>query len=83
MFETDEPIKTSEPKQRVVSKSLSKMGLMSNSNQPKVDPKYRCLLRIVHSLSMKVRKHYYGLFVTLETMKKNNTRVPRKPDISK
>lgn len=83
MFEADEPARPTEPNHRVVAKSLSKMGLMSNSNQPKVDPKYRCLHRIAHSLSMKVRKHYYGLFVTLETMKKNNIRVPRRADISK
>ena len=79
----DEPTKATEPKQRVVSKSLSKMGLMATSSQAKLNPKYRCLHRIAHSLGMKVRKHYYALFVTLETMKKNNIRVPRKAQISK
>lgn len=65
MFEVEDPNKSNEIKERLVSKSLSKMGLISNSNQAKINPKYRCLHRIAHSLSMKVRKHYYALFVTL------------------
>lgn len=48
------------------------MGLLSNLNQPKIDPKHRCLHRVAHNFSMKVRKHYYTFFVTMETMKKNN-----------
>lgn len=50
------------------------MGLLSNTslNKSKIDPKYRCLHRIIHNLNMKVRKQYYGFFVTLETISKNN-----------
>lgn len=48
------------------------MGLISNINYNKIDPKYRCLHRMIHNFSMKVRKHYYAFFVTLETMKKKN-----------
>lgn len=50
------------------------MGLLSNTNlsNSKIDPKYRCLHRIAHNLNMKVRKQYYALFVTLETISKNH-----------
>lgn len=58
-------------KERVTSKSLSKMSFMSNQNS-KVDPKKKCLHRIAHTFKMKIRKHYYGVFVILESMKKNN-----------
>ncbi len=56
---------------------------MNNLSQTKIDPKYRCLHRIAHNLSMKVRKHYYALFVTLQTMKKNNISLNKKPKIDK
>lgn len=44
---------------------------MSNKNAS-IDPKKRCLHRIAHNLNMKIRKHYYGFFVILESFKKNN-----------
>lgn len=36
---------------------------------------------MTHNLSMKVRKHYYALFVTLETLKKKNIYLNKKKQI--
>lgn len=54
------------------------MGLLSNSHADKVDKKSLKLHKFVSKLSRKVQKHYYGFFVTLETMKKNNVSVKKK-----
>lgn len=59
------------PEKRPASKSLTKLDLLSFSNT-KIDPKERLLHRMVHKVSMKVRKHYYNFFVVLENLKKNN-----------
>lgn len=48
------------------------MNFFSNSSAVKIDPKFRSLQRIAHSFNIKVRKHYYSFFITLETLKKNN-----------
>jgi hypothetical protein len=45
------------------SKSLTK--LLAEKPESNLNPKTRILHRILHLLSIKCKKQYYGLFVTL------------------